>query len=94
MTEQIAAPPTMKTMMESACGWADGNSKNVGGVLFPNSPGTTVERNENIGTPLIQINQVHRIWIVICTAYGGETAGEKLHHNWLGRGENRSRLSQ
>ena len=85
MTEQIAAPPTMDTMMKSACSWADGNSRNVGGVMFPNSPETRLEQNENIMTPLIQINNVHRVWIAICIAYSGTTSGKQLHHTkiWM-----------
>ena len=83
MTEQIAAPPTMDTMMESACGWADRNAKSVGGVLFPNSPDTTLEYPENMMVPFIQITEVHRVWIAICIAYSGTTSGQQLHHTKL-----------
>jgi hypothetical protein len=83
MTEQIAAPSTMDTMMEFACGLADGNAKSVGGILFPNSPYTMLEWPANIMVPLIQINEVHRVWIAICIAYSETTSDQELHHTKL-----------
>lgn len=85
MTEQIPAPDNMNTMMESACQWADRNSRTVGGILFPNTPEVRLERNANIGSPVAKIEDVHRVWIMICTAYSGDTRGEPLHHTrtWM-----------
>jgi hypothetical protein len=85
MTEQIAAPSTMETMMVSACQWADNNAKKIGGVLFPNSPENRFEQNTNIMSPIAQISEVHRVWINICIAYSSTTTGEELHHTkiWL-----------
>jgi hypothetical protein len=85
MTEQITAPPTIDAMMESACGGADRNAKSVGEVLFPNSPETTLEWPVNIMVPFIQITEVHRVWIAICTTYtySGTTSDQKLHHTKL-----------
>lgn len=84
MTEQIAAPPNLDKMMDSACRMADSNSKPVGGVLFPNTAETRVEENANIMAPT-QLTQIHRVWITICIAYSGTTSGEQLHHTriWL-----------
>jgi len=83
MTEQIAAPPTMETMMESACGFADRSGKSVGEVLFPNSPYTRLEWPVNMMVPLIQINEVHRVWIAVCLTYSGTTSNQQLHHTKL-----------
>lgn len=85
MTDQIAAPPTMDSMMVSACQWADNNAKNIGGVLLPNSPETRFEQPTNFMVPIAQIIEARRIWIAICTAYSGTTAGEQLHHTkiWM-----------
>lgn len=84
MTKEIAAPPAMENMMERACGMADGNATRVGGMQFPNSPETVVERNENIAVP-VRVNEVQRIWLAICTAYTGTDSSERLHHTkiWL-----------
>lgn len=83
MTEQIAGSPTVDAMMEYACGRADANAKSVGEVLFPNGPETTLEQQSNIGVPFIQITEVHRVWVAICTAYSGTTSGQQLHHTKL-----------
>ncbi|HLV95521.1 MAG TPA: hypothetical protein VKS44_10060 [Candidatus Acidoferrales bacterium] len=85
MTEQVGSSPNIDAEMEYTCGRADGNAKSVGGVLFPNSSGTTLEVPENIGVPLIKITEVHRVWIVVCIAYSETTSGQQLHHTklWL-----------
>jgi hypothetical protein len=85
MTSQIAAPPTMDTMMESACGSSKSNIKRVGGVLFPNGPETRTELPENIMVPFIQIAEVHRVWLAICVVYGSTSSSDQLHHTkiWM-----------
>lgn len=85
MTEQITAPPDLDKMMEIACRSADNNSKHIGEVLFPNSPEITTERSEVITVPLLQITDVHRIWITTCTAYSITDSGDQLHHSrvWM-----------
>jgi hypothetical protein len=85
MTKETVAPPTMNTMMESACGWADGNAARIGQVLFPNSPETKLEWPVNQMVPFIQITEVHRVWIAICVTYSGTTSEQKLHHTkiWM-----------
>jgi len=85
MTSQIAAPPTMDTMMESACGSSNSNTKRVGGVLFPNGPETRTELSENIMVPFIQVTDVHRVWLAMCIVYGSTSSTEQLHNTkiWM-----------
>jgi hypothetical protein len=80
MTKQIAGPQTMDTMMELACHLADGNSKQGGGALFPNSTPTKFEIPVALGVPFIEVTEVRRVWITICIAYSSNGSTERLHH--------------
>jgi hypothetical protein len=84
VTKEIAAPPNLATMMETACQGADNTAKNVGGVLFPNSPETRTGFPEALEIPL-QLTEVRRIWINVCVAYSGRGSGEQPHHTkiWI-----------
>jgi hypothetical protein len=80
ITEKITAPPQMEEMMDTACGRSpDINSRPVGGVLFPNTPGTVFDQPTATITPL-GLTAIHRIWIALCVTYTGTGANEKLHH--------------
>jgi hypothetical protein len=80
MTKEIAGPKTMDTMMEYACHLADGNSKQGGGALFPNSTPTKVEYPINIMVPFIEVTEIRRVWITICIAYSNTGSADQLHH--------------
>jgi hypothetical protein len=84
VTKEISAPPNLDTMMGTACKGADSTAKNIGGVLFPNSPETREGWPEGLGIPL-QAAEVHRVWINICVAYSGRSSGEQPHHTkiWM-----------
>ena len=87
MTGQIATSQPIDALMEYTCGRADANAKNksIGGVLFPNSPETTLEWPESIGVPMLEITEVHRVWVVVCIAYSETTSVQQLHHTkiWM-----------
>jgi hypothetical protein len=85
MTNQIAAPPTIDTMMESACGSSNNDTKRIGGVLFPNGPETRTELPMNIMVPFIHVAEVRRVWLAICVVYGSSNSSEPLHHTkiWM-----------
>jgi hypothetical protein len=84
LTKQIAGPTTgsqtMGTVMEYACHVADGNSRQAGGALFPNGTPTKVEYPISLGVPFIEVNEVRRVWITICTSYSGPGSTDRLHH--------------
>lgn len=84
-SEQIGGPPVLETMMESACGDSARNAKSVGQVLFPNSPGTTVEWPMAMGTSFSRIDEIHRLWIDVCVTYIDTTADQHIHHTkiWM-----------
>ncbi|HSY65620.1 MAG TPA: hypothetical protein VK829_13540 [Terriglobales bacterium] len=85
MTSQIASPPTIDTMMESACGSSNSDTKRIGGVLFPNGPETRTELPMNIMVPFIHVAEVRRVWLAICVVYGSSNSSEPLHHTkiWM-----------
>ena len=89
MTKQITSPQTgpqtMDTMMEYACHLADGNSKQGGGALFPNSTPTKFEYPIALGVPFIKVTEVRRVWITICIAYSSNSFTERLITPKFGR---------
>jgi len=81
MTKEIASPPNIDTMMESACGFSSPIAKHAGDVLFPNSLETRKEWPENIMVPFIAIGEVRRVWLDICIVYGSSTDSQGPRHH-------------
>jgi hypothetical protein len=85
MTRNTTSPSSMETMMQSACGEAGITPpKEVGQVVFPNSEVSPIRWPVNMMAPDIEITEIHRAWLAVCTTYDSDAVG-KTHHTkvWL-----------
>lgn len=69
---------TLDKMMETACGFANSESKLAGRALFPGNSDPR-EIPENIMVPLIQVTEIRRLWVAACVAYSSSSTNQ-IHH--------------